>query len=137
MIRGYKDADYGKLKELYQHGEWFGGVFDEARDGRTRLSKKIADDPESIWVYEESGEMVGSVSIMDDGRVAWFFRFVVKDNDPKIAKELYDKAISIFKKRGHTQVLAYSPTGDEVLAKRYSDLGMTKGNSYTAYWIDI
>jgi len=34
MLRTYTDADYDKLKALYEHTEWYGGVFDEARDGR-------------------------------------------------------------------------------------------------------
>ncbi len=137
MIRSYHDSDYGKLYELYQHNEWFGGQFDEARDGREKLARKIAQDPDSIWVYEKDGKLIGSISLMDDGRVAWLFRFVVKNHDPKVAKELYNKVIPIFKKHGHTQIIAYSPVGDEVLAKRYENLGMTKGNSYTAYWTDI
>lgn len=137
MIRAYKDSDYDELKGLYSHGEWFGGVFDEARDGREKLASKIAEDPESIWVYEQDDNLIGSISIMDDGRVAWLFCFVVKDNDLQIAKELYDQAISIFKKRGHTQVLAYSPSEAETLANRYKNLGMQKGNTYTAYWTDI
>lgn len=137
MIRPYEDSDYEKLKELYMHGKWFGGVFDEARDGRQKLVHKIAQDPESIWVYEHEGQLLGSISIVDDGRVAWLFRYVAKGNDQKMSKELYDKVIPILKKRGHTQVIAYSPVDDEILAKRYRDLGMVKGNSYTAYWTDI
>lgn len=137
MIRAYEDRDYDQLKALYQHGQWFGGVFDEARDGRERLASKIGSDPSSIWVYERDAKLTGSISIVDDNRVAWLFRFVVMNNDQQIAKELYDKAVVILKQRGHTQVLAYSPAGDETLAARYDYLGMTKGNTYTAYWTDI
>ena len=137
MIRTYTDEDYESLRKLYEHPDWFGGIFDEARDGRKRLADKVNSDPESLWLYERKGQLVGSISLVDDGRVAWFFRFVVKDNDSVVAKELYDKAVSIFKARGHSQVLAYSPVDEPVLAKRYADLGMTKGNSYTAYWTDI
>lgn len=137
MIRAYQDSDYGQLYELYQHSEWFGGEFDEARDSREKLANKIVDDSEAIWVCDENNEIVGSISIIEDGRVAWLYRFVAKDNNPKIAQELYEHAIPIFKSRGHTQIIAYSPVDDETLAKRYSDLGMAKGNSYTAYWTDI
>jgi hypothetical protein len=38
MVRGYRDADYEKLKALYLHPEWYGGAFDEARDGSERLA---------------------------------------------------------------------------------------------------
>lgn len=137
MIRSYTDSDYEKLKELYIHSEWYGGQFDEARDGRDRLANKIVDDPESILVYEQDGELLGSISLIEVGRVAWLFRFVVKDNDKMVSKELYDHATKIFKSRKHTQILVYTPVGDEALDKRYSELGMIKGGDYTCYWTDI
>lgn len=137
MIRAYQDSDYEKLKELYQHSEWYGGQFDEARDSRERLANKVADDPESIWIYETNDQLLGTISLIEDGRVAWLFRFVVKDNDQQIAKGLYDKAVEVFKKRGHTQVLVYSPADNQELGNRYNSLGMNKGNNITAYWSDI
>ena len=137
MIRSYQGSDYEKLKELYQHSEWCGGLFDEARDSQEKLATKIADDPDAILVYEQNGELLGSISLIEDGRVAWFFRFVVKDNNQEIAKELYDNAVTIFKGRGHTQVLVYSPIGNTDLDNRYQSLGMTKGNNFTAYWSDL
>ncbi len=67
MIRPYSDTDYDELKALYQHTEWCGGVFDEARDGRERLSKMIERDPESILVFEEDAHIQGTISIIEDG----------------------------------------------------------------------
>jgi len=137
VIRSYLDADYGKLKEMYQHREWYGGVFDEARDGRERLAQKIADDPEAILVYEENGELVGTISIIEDGRVAMLLRFVVKDNDAKISEELYEKTVKILKSRGHSQLLVYSEAGNSELDNRYISLGLTKGNNYTCFWTNL
>ncbi len=137
MIRSYTDADYEGLKELYQHSEWYGGVFDEARDGRERLAKKIADDPQAILVYEKDGELVGTISIIEDGRVAWLYRFVVKDHDKAVAAELYAAATANLKARGHSEVLVYTPVDDDLLAERYDELGMTRGGSYTCYYKDI
>lgn len=137
MIRSYTDLDYIKLKELYLHSEWFGGQFDEARDGREKLGKKIADDPESILVFEQNGELLGTISLVEDGRVAWLFRFAVKDNDPKITKELYEKAVETLKNRDHTQVLVYTPVGNKGLDARYESLGMTNGADYTCFWSEI
>ena|SRR5438105_14825788 len=137
MTRTYQDLDYGRLKELYLHSEWFGGQFDEARDGREKLAKITAKDPEAIIVYEEKDQLLGTISLIEDGRVAWLFRFAVKGNDRKVAGELYNKAVEILKSRGHTQVLVYSPVGATDLDKRYKLLGMTRGNNFTAYWADI
>lgn len=137
MVRNYKNSDYDQIKNLYSHTEWFGGQFDEARDSRDKLANIIAKDPEAILVYEERGEIKGTISLIEDGRVAWLFRFAVKNNDQKITTQLYDKAVKILKSRGHSQVLVYTPANDDLLAHRYEDLGMTKGNNFTAYWTDI
>ncbi|HET9850805.1 MAG TPA: hypothetical protein VFP35_04270 [Candidatus Saccharimonadales bacterium] len=137
QIRPYKDADYENLKQLYEHSEWYGGQFDKARDGRQRLADKIAQDPESIWLYEKDGRLLASVSLIEDGRVAWLFRFAVKDNDQLVAEALYRKAAAIFKQRGHSQVLVYSPAGNQKLNERWQKLGMNKGHDFTAFWKDL
>ncbi len=137
MIRGYTDADYYVLKDLYLHPEWYGGVFDEVRDGRERLAQKIVDDPQAILVYERDGEVLGTISIIEDGRVAWLYRFVVKDLDPEITKELYDAATKILKERGHSEVLVYTPVGDKNLDARYASLGMNKGGGYTCFYREL
>jgi len=137
MIRQYVDADYDNLKELYLHTEWYGGQFDEARDGRERLADKIKQDPEAIWVYEKDGGIVGSVSLVDDGRVAMLFRLAVKNNDQLITKELYNQAIKILRKRGHEQVLVYTPVDNDALHSRYGHLDMTRGGDYTCYWAKL
>jgi hypothetical protein len=137
MIRRYQDSDYQDLKVLYQHAEWYGGVFDEARDGRERLAKKIADDPKAIMVYEQAGELLGTISLIEDGRVAWLYRFVVKDLDGKVASELLGRATEVLKARGHTQFLIYGATNDAALDEHYSQLGMQKGGDYTCFWKNI
>jgi hypothetical protein len=137
MIRQYKDFDYEQLKELYQHFEWYGGQFDEARDSREKLDKITAEDPDAILVYEMDEKLIGSISLIEDGRVAWLFRFVVRDNDPGASKELYKRACEILRERGHTQVIVYSPQHNKKLDERYAYLGMLKGNEFTAYWTDI
>ena len=136
-IRNYKDSDYSQLKRLYEHGEWYGGQFDEARDGREKITKIISEDPEAVIVYEQDGKLLGAISLIEDGRVAWLFRFVVEANNVQIAKELYDKATKILKRRGHSQVLVYTQAGNTELNSRYEQLGMKKGNDFTAYWQDI
>lgn len=137
LIRQYDDTMYEALKALYLHRKWYGGVFDEARDGRERLVQKIADDPQAILIYERDGELLGTISIIEDGRVAWLYRFVVKDFDPEITKELYDAAAKILKERGHSEVLVYTPFGDKNLDARYDSLGMTKGGDYTCFYKEL
>src|SRR5580704_11146317 len=108
MIRSYRDSDYEQLRALTEHGEWYGGVFDEARDGRSRLKQKVEQDPESILVYGKNGELVGTISVVEDGRVAMLFRFIVRAHDQQVADALYKRATAILKARGHEQALVYS-----------------------------
>jgi hypothetical protein len=137
MLRAYQEGDYEQLKSLYAHSEWYGGTFDEARDGRERLARKITADPWSIWVYVQDGKVVGSVSLIDDGRIAWLYRLVVQDNDAVVTRDLYEHALKTLKKRGHEQVLVYTPAGDQTLYYRYEQLGMTRGADYTCYWASV
>lgn len=87
-IRNYQSADYDQLKALYLDSSTFGGQFDEARDASDRLQKKIEADPDAILVAELENKIVGTVSLIDDGRVAWLFRFAVKKRPSRNTKSL-------------------------------------------------
>lgn len=137
QIRQYQPSDYEQLKALYLDNSTFGGQFDAARDAHDRLQKRIEADPDAILVAENGKGLVGTVSLIEDGRVAWLFRFAAKDQDAEVANALHDKAMEILKSRGHEQVLVYSPVGDQQLDTRYERLGFTKGDSYTCYWKEI
>ena len=136
-IRNYQPSDYEQLKAIYLDSSTFGGQFDEARDAADRLRKKIEADPDAILVAENDGRLVGTVSLIDDGRVAWLFRYSVQIDQTEALKTLHDKAIEILKSRGHTQVLVYTPVGNTELDGRYEHLGFTKGGDYTCYWKEI
>ena len=132
-IRGYQKNDYPALKELYMDSSTYGGQFDEARDAEDRLKKKINADPSAILVAEDGARLVGTVSPIEDGRVAWLFRFCVVDQDVKVANELKNRALEILKERGHDEVLVYSPVNSKDLDERYQKLKFNKGNGYTVY----
>lgn len=137
IVRGYVPSDYEQLKALYLDSSTFGGQFDEARDAADRLQKKIEADPDTILVAMRDDKIVGSVSLIDDGRVAWLFRFAVPQNNPEVVIALHDKAIAVLKAHGHDQVLVYTPAGNQDLDNRYVRLGFTKGNDYTCYWKEV
>lgn len=99
-------------------------------------NKKITQDSDSIFVFQQGKELLGTISIIDDGRVGMLFRFIVKDHNKVVAKALYERATAVLKDRGHEQVLVYSPK-DKELAKRYTDLGMHRGGTYTCYWSEL
>lgn len=134
-IRNYHPNDYVAVKALYLETSLYGGEFDPARDAEDRLAAVTRTTPDAILVAENNDVIVGTVSLIDDGRVAWLFRFAART--PEAVQQLYKTACDIFKKRGHKQVLVYSPVGDAGLGARYKDLGMNKGGDYTCYWVDL
>jgi len=138
-IRSYLSSDYEKVKALYLDSSLYGGQFDEARDAKEVLEKKIQQDPHAILVAEINGIMVGSISYIEDGRVAMLFRFVVQKQsmEEEVTEALFNKARTYLKEKGHTQILVYTPTHDERLQERYRLLGLRRGEDYTCYWQDI
>lgn len=136
-IRSYQSSDYEQVVALYQQSKLYGGQFDEDRDSKERLQKRIVADPESILVAEKDGQIVGTVSLIEDVRVAWLFRFCVSENDNATAQALVVKAIEILKQKGHQQILVYSPIRNKTFDKRYEGLGFNKGSDYTCFWKKI
>ncbi len=139
-IRPYNPADYDQLAALYKQSELYGGQFDENRDSEERLAKVTDADPEAILVCELDGKIIGTVSLIEDGRVAWLFRFAVLPGEEatEAIKLLYEKTSEILKSRGHKQVLVYAPVGDANFANRYQNLlGFEKGSDLTCFWKNI
>lgn len=132
-IRCYKPSDYDAVIALYQQSEIFGGQFDEARDSSEKLNTVTKKDPQSILVYEEDGNILGTVSLIEDGRVAWLFRFAAQDD--AVAQDLYQKGI--LSGRGHAQILVYSDPNNQTLNQRYTGLGMNEGDVYRCFWQEV
>jgi predicted N-acetyltransferase YhbS len=139
MIRRYQPADYPAILALYTHSATFGGHVDENRDAEERLRKRIEADPDAILVAEQNDSVVGTVSLIEDGRVAWLFRFAVMQDEHSaaVAKALCDAALIALTQKGHRQVLVYTPVGNAELDSRYEQLGFQRGDDYTCYWKDI
>ena len=135
-VRNYRPENYEAIIALYKIGGLFGGQFDEARDSREKLAEVTKRDPESILVYDEDGTIRGTVSLIENGRVAWLFRFAVQQGDEEhtVAKALYIKAKEILKARGHSEILVYSNPDNQKLNERYETLGMTSGDCYRCFW---
>lgn len=139
-VRNYKPDDYDDVIVLYKDGKTFGGQFDEARDSKEKLAEVTSRDSQSILVYEKDSKIQGTVSLIENGRVAWLFRFAVQDIEQKdeIARSLYKNAKEILIGRGHSQVLVYSDPQNENLNQRYNQtLGMTEGGLFRCFWQEI
>jgi predicted N-acetyltransferase YhbS len=138
-IRPYQSSDYEQVIALYRQSELYGGQFDENRDSEERLQKRIEADPDAILVAEQDIKIVGTVSLIEGGRVAWLFRFAVLQGEQEaaITKALCDTALATLKAKEHNQVLVYTPVGNDRLDSRYEALGFNRGGDYTCYWKDI
>lgn len=138
-VRPYQAADYDQLAELYRQSDLFGGQYDDNRDSQERLRKRVEADPDGILVAEDAGRIVGTVSLIEDGRVAWLFRFAVEQaaEEVDVTQRLCLHALEVLRNKGHKQVLVYSPVGNDHLDQRYEQLGFTKGGDYTCFWKDI
>ena len=138
-IRNYNPkTDYEAVATLYKSSETYGGQYDDARDAEDRLKILVDQKPDAILVAENNGKIVGTVTLFEDGRSAWLYRFAVQvEDEGEIANLLNEQALSILKQKGHSQVLVYAPTNNKHFENRYTSLGFNKGNDFTAYWQDV
>lgn len=138
-VRPYKKQDYQNVIALYKESNLYGGQFDENRDSEERINIVISKDPQSILVCENAGDILRTVSLIENVRVAWLFRFAVQKTEfeKSVTEALYNQATEILKERGHNEVLVYFPADGDSLAKRYTDLGMNKGGSYSCFWASL
>jgi|GEM_PF-773592 len=140
QIRSYTQSDYEAIFKLYKDTEMPGSEFDLSRDSEERLANRIKGDPDSIILGEVDDQLVGSVSLIEDGRVAWLFRFRVRediDNEEEVAQQLLVKSVEVLKSKGHKQILVYTTVDEAKFKERYINLGFSQGHDYTCFWKDI
>ncbi|MFM2340149.1 MAG: hypothetical protein RLZZ360_785 [Candidatus Parcubacteria bacterium] len=138
-IRDYNpETDFDAVKSLLCDSSTYGGDFDEARDSKDRIDTLGQQKPGSVLVAELDNEIVGTVTLFEDGRSAWLYRFAVaKTHEDIVTDALWQAAKEIMRSWGHTQILVYAPAHDAAFSSRYSKLGFTAGNDFTAYWQNI
>ncbi len=135
-VRSYQASDFDSLIELYKDKSSYGGKYDPQRDTPERLLRTAEQG--NLYVDEgEGGQLLGSVMILDNPHSFWLLRFVVKDNDPKVARLLADYAQDLARQRGHESIIVYTDPSDEALNQRYIELGYTSSTNYKCYWVDV
>lgn len=135
-IRPYTSDDYESIADLYKNSDTYGGQFDELVDSKEKLAANIKRNPGSILVAEINETIIGTITLFEDGRNAWFFRFAVLPGEHEQAAltALHDAAITYIKERGHDIIKVYAPAGNQHFSDRYANLGFTKGGDYTCFW---
>lgn len=131
-IRPYQAGDYRWVKQIYEDT----GFYDEITDSEERINRKLERDPQSILVAEDSNEVVGTVSLIEDGRIAWLFRlFIQKDHlEQGVELQLIEAATAIAKERGYNEVHIFAPEEKEQLKAVYIEQGFARGNLYRWFW---
>lgn len=133
-IRPYTPTDYSSVKKLYKDSGWF----DPETDAAERLKQKIERDPESILVATSS-QIVGTLSLIEDGRIALFFRLITIDGDlaGEIRKRLLTEGQTVFQKRGYNEAHIIVPENDKERQEAYEANGFVKGEQYRWMWKKI
>lgn len=134
ITRFYNSGDYQKLATLYKSSDQFD--FDEVTDSEESLKRKINRDPHSVLVAIENEEIIGSVSIIEDGRIALLFRLVVSqemENYSLIIEEIVNQACMILKERNYKEVHITAPDNQSAKNERLH-LNFNEGKSYRWFW---
>lgn len=127
-VRNYSPPDYERVKQLYIDGD----LYYEPFDSFERLQEKISRDPNSILLALESDKVVGTVSLMEDGRMAFIFRLAV---DPEyrnkgIGKALMEEAEKELFKRGYPEINILVEEENMGLQEYYERQGYEEGTAY-------
>jgi hypothetical protein len=128
IVRPYTDRDYMFVKGMYIQN----GRFDQETDSWDRLKDKIERDPESIQVasYPHS-RPEGSVSIIEDGRVAFLFRLVsLKGSEELVIPKLLDRSKEILLNRGYRDAHIFVEELNTNRQQLYIDNGFSLGGRY-------
>ncbi|MBI3486156.1 hypothetical protein HY025_04425 [Candidatus Daviesbacteria bacterium] len=132
QIRQYQLKDYALLKAVYEETGWF----DKETDAEKRLANKIQRDPGSILVAVENKEIIGSVSIIEDGRIAFIFRLVAFPDKEYILVDLIKAAKKELSKRKFKEAHVFVLEEDLTRQKLYLGLGFKKGKVYQWMYIE-
>lgn len=100
MIRIMKIEDYEKVYDLWIHTEGMGlNTIDDSREG---IAKYLLRNPNTCFVAEENGELVGVIMSGHDGRRGFIYHTTVKAEyrNRGIGKKLVDLVLGALKKEG-------------------------------------
>lgn len=135
IVKYYTPLDYFKLIELYKLSDQF--EIDQITDSQELINRKVERDPESILIVEHEGTYLGSVSIVEDGRIALLFRLVVHpqvNQKEDVLKMMIGKVEEILKQRGFVEAHNPVPLENQTAHQERIDLGFQQGKNYSWFW---
>jgi len=128
QIRPYLSMDYSQVKSIYEES----GLYDQENDSQQRLDEKISRDPTSIIVAVDEERVVGTISLMEDGRMAFMFRLAVKSTHRErgIGMALLQAADEELQRRGGLEINILVDEQNQELKDYYTNRGYKEGHSY-------
>lgn len=100
MIRTMNISDYDKVYRLWTHTEGLGlNVTDDSKDG---IAAYLQRNPNTCFVAEDNGEIVGVILSGHDGRRGFIYHTTVKNEyrGKGIGKKLVDAALNALEQEG-------------------------------------
>ncbi|MBI5619578.1 GNAT family N-acetyltransferase [Candidatus Gottesmanbacteria bacterium] len=127
-IRPYIPKDYPSIRRILEEG----GLYYDEMDNENRLKEKVTRDPQSILVAIEASRIIGTVSIMEDGRMAFIFRLGVQmeQKGSGVGTRLLQEAETILHERGYNEVHILVDENNPELQKYYEQRGYERGHMY-------
>lgn len=127
-FRYYEDGDYQKMKDLLIECD----LYFESTETREHLKEKISRDPRSIIIAEKSGMLIGTVSIVEDGRMPFIFRLGVSKKYRKngLGSDLLKKAELELKEKGYGESFMFVDAKNKELQLYYQNRDYSKGHLY-------
>jgi ribosomal protein S18 acetylase RimI-like enzyme len=135
IIRNYTPSDYSSLKSVLEDA----GLFYADTDGKDRYDEKIRRNPTSVLLGLLNNEIIGVITLMEDGWGPFFFRLAVKKDyrNKGIATKLLSVAEKEMKKRTFKQVYILVEDTNEELKTFYRKRGFNDGSSFLFMWKNL
>ncbi|MBR3740035.1 MAG: GNAT family N-acetyltransferase [Clostridia bacterium] len=103
-IRKMTAADYDRVYALWMSCKNMG--FNDVDDSRAGIEKFLRRNPDTSFVAEENGEIIGVVLGGQDGRRGYIYHMSVAENHRRqgIAGQLLDRCLAAMKEEGIAKV---------------------------------
>ena len=118
-------------------------LYDEHIDNPVKIKRKITRDSDGLLVAVESKyqKVIGSASIIDDGRIAYMYRIAV-DPDFRgkgIGTKLVKEGVKRLKNRGTDEIIVFVNELNKGLQKNFYEksLGFLFEDTYRCMYIDF
>jgi ribosomal protein S18 acetylase RimI-like enzyme len=97
-------------------------------DSKEQIEKFLARNPNTSFIAEENGELIGTVLCGNDGRVGTIYRLTVSEKTRKrgIGKALVEKAAAALKNEGITSIRMFALKDNEGANAFWERLGFKK-----------